>query len=146
VTTPSPLLTALSRRNSAVHRGRTAAPGLTASAGESELERVRIAAATGRLRFQLAVAAPMARFTPVAELHVGAPLPIAADALRFLPLNAGGGLEPLGLLNEMRRYAYPMSQWAWGRTHRDGARTQREAERFSDARVPSLSHHSPSDP
>jgi len=111
-------------------------------AGETELERVRIAAATGRLRFQLAVAAPMARFTPVAELHVGAPLPIAADALRFLPLNAGGGLEPLGILNEMRRYAYPMSQWAWGRTRRDGARTQREAKRISDARVLSFSHHS----
>jgi hypothetical protein len=115
-------------------------------AGETELERVRIAAATGRLRFQLAVAAPMTRFTPVAELHVGAPLPTAADALRFLPLNAGGGLEPLGLLNEMRRYAYPMSQWAWGQTRRDGAQTQREAERFSGTRAPSSSHHSPSAP
>jgi hypothetical protein len=44
-------------------------------AGETELERVRTAAATGRLRFQLAVAAPMGRFTPVAELNVGPPLP-----------------------------------------------------------------------
>jgi len=114
--------------------------------GATELERVRLAAATGRLRFQLAVAAPMARFTPVAELHVGAPLPAAADALRFLPLNAGGGLEPLRLLNEMRRYAYPMSQWAWGRTRRDGARRQREAERFRDAHAPSFSHHSPPAP
>jgi len=109
--------------------------------GETELERVRIAAATGRLRFQLAVAAPMGRFRPVAELHVGPPLPTTADALRFLPLNAGGGLEPLGLLNEMRRYAYPMSQWTWGRTRRDGARAQREAERVTDANVPSSSHH-----
>jgi len=99
-------------------------------AGDTELERVRIAAATGRLRFQLAVAAPMGRFAPVAELHVEAPLPSAADALRFLPLKAGGGLEPVGVLNEMRRYAYPMSQWAWGRTRRDGARLQREAERL----------------
>jgi hypothetical protein len=115
-------------------------------AGATELERVRIAAATGRLRFQLAVAAPIARFTPVAELHVGAQLPTAADALRFLPLNAGGGLEPLGLLNEMRRYAYPMSQWAWGQARRDGAQTQREAERFSDARGPSFSHHCRLDP
>jgi hypothetical protein len=88
----------------------------------------------------------MGRFTPVAELHVGPPLPTTADALRFLPLNAGGGLEPLGLLNEMRRYAYPMSQWAWGRTRRDGARAQREAERFTDANLPSSSHHCPSDP
>jgi hypothetical protein len=99
-------------------------------AGETELERVRNAAATGRLRFQLAVAAPMGRFAPVAELHVEAPLPSAADALRFLPLTAGGGLEPAGVLNEMRRYAYPMSQWTWARTRRDGARLQREAERL----------------
>jgi hypothetical protein len=111
-------------------------------AGDTELERVRIAAATGRLRFQLAVAAPMGRFTPVAELHVGPPLPAPADALRFRPLNAGGGLEPVGLLNSMRRYAYPMSQWAWARTRRDGTRTQREAERFSYATAPSSSHYS----
>jgi hypothetical protein len=105
-------------------------PDSPRAAGETELERVRIAAATGRLRFQLAVAAPMGRFAPVAELHVEAPLPSAADALRFLPLQAGGGLAPAGVLNEMRRYAYPMSQWAWRRTRRDGARLQREAERF----------------
>jgi hypothetical protein len=98
-------------------------------AGETELERARIAAATGRLRFHIAVAAPMGRFAPVADLHVGAQLPSAADALRFMPLEAGGGLEPVGVLNEMRRYAYPMSQRAWGRTRRDGARLQREAER-----------------
>jgi hypothetical protein len=91
---------------------------------------VRIAAATGRLRFQLAVAAPMSRFTPVAELHVEGPLPSAADALRFLPLTAGGGLEPVGVRNEMRRYAYPMSQWTWERTRHDGARLEREAERL----------------
>jgi hypothetical protein len=103
-------------------------------AGETELERVRIAAATGRLRFRLAVAAPMGRFAPVAEVHVGAPLPGVVDALRFRPLAAGGGLEPVGLLNEMRRYAYPMSQWTWGRARRDGARLQREADRASFSR------------
>jgi hypothetical protein len=101
-------------------------------AGETELERVRIAAASGRLRFQLAVAELMGRFTPVAELHIGAPLPDAADALRFRPLKAGGGLEAVGLLNEMRRYAYPMSQWAWARTRRRGARLQHEAERLGN--------------
>lgn len=106
-------------------------------AGETELERVRSAAATGRLRFQLAVAAPMGRFAPVADLHVEEPLPSAADALRFTPLKAGGGLEPVGVLNEMRRYAYPMSQWTWGRTLRDGARLQREAERLGPRGRPS---------
>jgi hypothetical protein len=87
--------------------------------GETELERARAAAATGRLRFQIAVAAPMGRFAPVAELHVGEPLPSSADALPFRPLTAGGGLEPVGVLNEMRRYAYPMSQWAWRRAVRN---------------------------
>ena len=110
-------------------------------AGGTELERVRIAAATGRLRFELAVAQPMGRFAPVAELHVGSPFPATADALRFRPLNAGGGLEPVGLLNEMRRYAYPLSQWAWGRTRPDGARTQREAERFCDTTAHTLVEH-----
>jgi hypothetical protein len=47
-----------------------------------------------------------------------------------MPLKAGGGLQPVGVLNEMRRYAYPMSQWAWGKTRRDGARLQREADRL----------------
>jgi hypothetical protein len=96
--------------------------------GRTELERARAAAATGRMRFHLAVATPMGRFRPVAELHVGAPLPPGADALRFSALNAGGGLEPTGVLNEMRRYAYPMSQFAWGRTQRDGRRAQRDAD------------------
>ena len=115
-------------------------------AGETELERVRIAAATGRLRFHIAVAAPMGRFAPVAELQVGAQLPSAADALRFMPLKAGGGLEPVGVLNEMRRYAYPMSQRAWGWTRRDGARLQREAERLSEQAVQLPSRPSPPDP
>jgi hypothetical protein len=81
-------------------------------------------------RFLIAVARPMGRFVPVADLWVEEPLPEAADALRFRPLAAGGGLEPAGVLNAMRRYAYPMSQWAWGRAKADGARLQREADRL----------------
>jgi hypothetical protein len=100
-------------------------------AGDTELDRAGAAAATGRMRFHLAVATPMGRFRPVAELHIGPPLPPSADALRFSPLNAGGGLQPIGMLNEMRRYAYPMSQWAWGRTPRDGSRAQHHADRLS---------------
>ena len=102
-------------------------------AGETELERVRTAAATGRLRFQLAVGGAHG------TLHAGSRAERRAAASlprRRAPVTGGGGLEPLGLLNEMRRYAYPMSQWAWGRTRRDGARTQREAECLSDASVP----------
>jgi hypothetical protein len=81
-------------------------------------------------------ALPARRGDADGPLHAGgraarrAALPSAADALRFLPLTAGGGLEPVGVRNEMRRYAYPMSQWTWARTRHDGARLQREAERL----------------
>jgi len=81
--------------------------------GADELERVRAAAQTGQLRFDLAVAPVMGRFTPVAELRIGAPMPQTLDALRFEPWKGGGGLEPAGVLNGMRRYAYPMADRAW---------------------------------
>jgi hypothetical protein len=97
--------------------------------GRTELDRLRAAAATGRLRFHLAVAPVMGRFTPVAELRIGAPLPAVLDALRFDPWNTGGGLEPAGVLNRMRRYAYPMSQWAWRRARPGGASLQDAADR-----------------
>ena len=63
--------------------------------------------------FALAVAAVGGRFEPVAEIRIGAQLPDAADAMPFNPFNTGGGLEPVGLLNRLRRKAYPMSQRAW---------------------------------
>jgi hypothetical protein len=81
--------------------------------GDDELERVRAAAATGALRFDLAVSPLFGRFTPVAELRIGAQLPERFDALGFQPWKGGGGLEPVGVLNRMRRYAYPMSERAW---------------------------------
>ncbi|HEX2104597.1 MAG TPA: hypothetical protein VHF51_13160 [Solirubrobacteraceae bacterium] len=96
--------------------------------GDDEFHRLRAAAATGQLRFQLAVASIMGTFRPVADIRIGAPLPATADALRFNPWNTGGGLEPAGVLNAMRRYAYPMSQWAW-RQARRGATLQDTAER-----------------
>ena len=89
----------------------------------NELERLAAAAATGALVFDLAVARAWGRFEPVAELRVGDPLPAETDALRFNPWNAGGGLEPTGLLNRLRDYAYPLSQRAWGR----GGRAQDQA-------------------
>jgi hypothetical protein len=106
--------------------------------GDTELERAD-------RRGHRSPALPACRDGAHGTLHAGRRAPrwaatsLPADALRFRPLNAGGGLEPVGLLNKMRRYAYPMSQWAWGRTRRDGPRTQREAERFSDATAPSSS-------
>jgi hypothetical protein len=83
--------------------------------GGDELERLATAAATGSLAFDLAVAPIWGRFRTVAQIRIGRPLPDAADALRFNPWNSGGGLEPVGVLNRLRDYAYPLSQRAWGR-------------------------------
>ena len=83
--------------------------------------------------FDLAVAEVWGRFRPVAELRVAAPLPPETDALRFNPWNAGGGLEPTGLLNRLRDYAYPLSQRAWGRTRR--AHDQAAAETAVERRL-----------
>jgi len=92
----------------------------------NELERLAAAAATGALAFDLAVAPVWGRFRPVAELRVGDPLPPETDALRFNPWNAGGGLEPTGVLNRMRDIAYPLSQRAWGRGRRAGKQLEAE--------------------
>lgn len=97
--------------------------------GRDEFERLSAAAATGRLSFDLAVAAPLGRFRPVADLRIGARLPDELDALRFDPWNTGGGLRPAGTLNRLRDYAYPLSQAAWRRTRRAGAELQDVAER-----------------
>jgi hypothetical protein len=67
-------------------------------AGADELERVRAAALTGGLRFDLAVAPVMGRFRRVGELRIRAELPESYDALRFEPWKGGGGLEPVGVL------------------------------------------------
>ena len=97
--------------------------------GGTELERLRAAAATGRLRFDLAVARTWGRFWRVGELRVGEPMPDEMDALRFDPFNTGGGLEPAGALNALRDYACPLSQAAWRRTRGGAAGRQDEAGR-----------------
>jgi hypothetical protein len=84
--------------------------------GDDELDRLARAAATGHLRFRLAVAPVGGRFRAVGTLHVGGRLADTLDALRFNPFNAGGGLEPAGFLNRLRDFAYPMSQRAWALT------------------------------
>ncbi len=82
-------------------------------AGGDELDRLARAAATGRLGFGLAVAPLGGRFRRIGSVDIEDRLPPAADAIRFDPFNSGGGLEPVGLLNRMRRQAYPRSQAAW---------------------------------
>ena len=75
--------------------------------------------------FTLAVAPAEGRFAPVATLRMGARLPASYENLHFNVRNTGGGLEPVGVLNRMRDFAYPMSQWAWERTRRDSASPDR---------------------
>ncbi len=81
--------------------------------GEHELDRLAKAAATGELRFDLAVAAPMGRFRTVGEIRIGARLPQELDAIQMNPFNTGGGIRPAGFLNRLRDYAYPLSQAGW---------------------------------
>jgi len=95
-------------------------------AGSDEMHRLARAAATGRLTFGLAVAAPGHPFARVATIHVREPLPDVFEALRYSPFNTGGGLRPSGVLNRMRRSAYPLAQAAWARAgHAD---VQRRAD------------------
>ena len=81
-------------------------PGRTAD------ERLMRAAATGRLRFALAVAPYRGRFAPVGELAVGHRLPGDRDAMAFHPYNSGGGLRPTGALNRLRPASYASAQAA----------------------------------
>jgi hypothetical protein len=97
-------------------------------AGEDEFVRLRAAAATGELRFRIALAPVGRRFRPVAELRIGSPLSGAVEGLRYSPWNTGGGLQPAGVLNQMRRYAYPMSQATWRRALRGGRALQGAAD------------------
>ena len=105
--------------------------------GGDELDRLARAAATGELRFDLAVAPLEGRFRPIAELHVGERLAPELDALRFNPFNCGGGMTPTGVFNRWRAGAYPLSQAAWRRTERGGAERQDAA----DARLRALDRH-----
>jgi len=52
-------------------------------------------------------------FRAVGRVELGARLAPPAEALRLHPYNCGGGLEPVGLVNRLRDYAYPLSQAAW---------------------------------
>jgi len=80
--------------------------------GEDQLERLRAAAATGGLRFELAVARPLGRFQPIGTVEIGAELTEELDAMRFEPGSAGGGLRPVGVINGMRRRVYPIAHRA----------------------------------
>jgi hypothetical protein len=64
-------------------------------------------------RFSLEVAPPLGSWEEVAVLELGRPWDDAAsDALRFNPFFTGGGIEPAGALQTLRRRAYAGSQAA----------------------------------
>jgi hypothetical protein len=70
-------------------------------------------AAGAGLRFTLEIAPITGRWQPVGEIVLGTPVsPDLADALRFNAANTGGGIDPAGVLQAMRRRAYRMSQAA----------------------------------
>jgi hypothetical protein len=104
-------------------------PGSPRPDGRNEFERLKAAASTGRLAFDLAVAPVSGRFRAVGSVRIGVRLPHELDALRFNPWNTGGGMEPAGWLNGARNRAYKLSQGAWRRTRRDGAALQDSADR-----------------
>ena len=63
--------------------------------------------------FQITLAAPRGDWTPVANLVLGARLPgDVTEGLRFNPIHSGGGIEPIGFLNDLRVPAYRGSQAA----------------------------------
>lgn len=95
--------------------------------GDDEFDRLQRAAETGRLTFGLAIAPMAGRFHRVGSLHVGERLPQSVDALRFNPLNCGGGLQLTGVINRLRDYAYPLSQATWAHRN-DGAIAQQHAD------------------
>jgi len=105
------------------------------SEGANEFDRLDTAASTGRLVFRLCVAPVGGRFRPVGELHIGGRLSPALDALRFNPWNTGGGMRPVGWLNEARDRAYKLSQRAWGTTRTHGSLMQEAADHELVARA-----------
>lgn len=75
------------------------------------LDDLRRAATTGRLRYALEIAEASGPWEEIAVLDVGDELPREeADGLRFNPANTGGGIEPVGFLQTLRRRAYAGSQ------------------------------------
>ena len=61
--------------------------------------------------FDLVCASPLGPWQPLGRIEVGLRLPDQqAEALQFNPFVTGGGIEPAGVLNALRRRAYAGSQ------------------------------------
>jgi hypothetical protein len=72
-----------------------------------------VGARASRDGFDLAIAPVGGKLRPVGHITVGERLPAEANRIRFNPWNTGGGIEPTGLINRLRDYAYPASQKGW---------------------------------
>lgn len=69
--------------------------------------------ADAALRFELEVAPAAGEWSSVGTLELGRRLPDReAESLRFNPFTTGGGIEPAGLLQTLRRRTYAASQAA----------------------------------
>ena len=101
------LVAAVPRRGRTADRRRAPGPALPAPGGNDELDRRDRAAATGELRFRLAVAPLAGRIRPIAELHIGERLGPALDALRFNRSTAAAACAPSGMLNRWRGARLP---------------------------------------
>jgi hypothetical protein len=79
--------------------------------GDSGLGGVALAASRGSLSYDLGLAAPLGRFSPVARVEVGDRLPDdESERLRFNVWNSGGGIRPAGPFQGVRLPAYEGSQ------------------------------------
>lgn len=90
--------------------GATPLPASDATAPRS-FDDLAAALADGRLRYRLEIGRRGMPWEPVGTLDVGRRLgPAEAESLRFNPANTGGGIEPVGVVQTLRRLAYAGSQ------------------------------------
>lgn len=88
-----------------------ARPILTSGTSPRTFDDLAAALADARLRFVLEVAEPSGDWRTVGTLEFGRRLSQQeAESLQFNVFNAGAGIEPIGLLNTLRRKAYAASQ------------------------------------
>lgn len=88
--------------------------GLTTGDGPPvDIEDLRRSPAPPRPTLHLRVATPAGAWTTIGTVTLGSQLAEPeADALRFDPSNTGGGIEPAGVVQAVRRLAYRASQRA----------------------------------
>jgi hypothetical protein len=95
----------------------SARPLRTAGGPTTLLEELPEEVASGRLRYALDVADVTGPWRQVGVLTLGEPLaPVGDERLRFNTANSGGGIEPVGVLQGLRRLAYRGSQAGWSAT------------------------------